>query len=172
MKKIQVVGVAGAGAMGRGIVQIAAQAGLTVRLFDLQPQAVAAARENLSATWTTLAAKGKITAEKAEAALANVHPAAALSDFADCDLVIEAIIERLDVKQKFFKELEAVVSKDCLLVSNTSSLSITSIAAACAHPERVAGYHFFNPVPLMKVVEVIAGARSVDQVSALVSDQV
>lgn len=160
MKKIEIVGVAGAGAMGRGIVQIAAQAGLTVRLFDLQPQAVAAARDNLSATWTTLAAKGKITEDQAQAALANVQPAASLSDFADCDLVIEAIIERLDVKQKFFKELEAVVAGDCLLASNTSSLSITAIAAACTHPERVVGYHFFNPVPLMKVVEVIDGLKS------------
>ena len=160
MKKIQIIGVAGAGAMGRGIVQIAAQAGLTVRLFDLQSQAVAAARESLGATWTTLAAKGKITEEKAQAALANVQPATALSDFADCDLVIEAIVERLDVKQKFFKDLEAVVSKDCLLASNTSSLSITAIASVCAHPERVVGYHFFNPVPLMKVVEVIDGLKS------------
>ena len=142
MKKIQIIGVAGAGAMGRGIVQIAAQAGLTVRLFDLQSQAVAAARESLGATWTTLAAKGKITEEKAQAALANVQPATALSDFADCDLVIEAIVERLDVKQKFFKDLEAVVSKDCLLASNTSSLSITAIASVCAHPARVVGYHF------------------------------
>lgn len=160
MKKIQIVGVAGAGAMGRGIVQIAAQAGLTVRLFDVQPKAVASAREALSATWNTLVAKGKITAEQAEAALANVFPASAVSELADCDLVIEAIVERLDIKQAFFKELETFVSKDCLLASNTSSLSITSIAAACANPARVVGYHFFNPVPLMKVVEVIDGLKS------------
>ena len=160
MKNIQIIGVAGAGAMGRGIVQIAAQAGLTVRLFDVQPQAVSAAREALAATWTTLAAKGKISTEAAEAALANVHGAADIQELKDCDLVIEAIVERLDIKQKFFKELEAIVSNDCILVSNTSSLSITSIAAACAHPERVAGYHFFNPVPLMKVVEVIDGLKS------------
>jgi len=160
MKNIQIVGVAGAGAMGRGIVQIAAQAGLKVRLFDVQPQAVIAAREALATTWTTLANKGKITAEAAEAALANVQGAKELAELKDCDLVIEAIVERLDIKQKFFKDLEAIVSDDCILVSNTSSLSITSIAAACAHPERVAGYHFFNPVPLMKVVEVIDGLKS------------
>ena len=160
MKNIQIVGVAGAGAMGRGIVQIAAQAGLTVRLFDVQPQAVIAAREALAATWTTLANKGKISPEAAAAALANVHGANDINELKDCDLVIEAIVERLDIKQKFFKDLEAVVAKDCILVSNTSSLSITSIAAACAHPERVAGYHFFNPVPLMKVVEVIDGLKS------------
>ena len=160
MKNIQIVGVAGAGAMGRGIVQIAAQAGLTVRLFDVQPQAVIAACEALAATWTTLANKGKISPEAAEAALANVHGANDISELKDCDLVIEAIVERLDIKQKFFKDLEANVTDDCILVSNTSSLSITSIAAACAHPERVAGYHFFNPVPLMKVVEVIDGLKS------------
>ncbi len=164
MKKIQIVGVAGAGAMGRGIVQIAAQSGLTVRLFDVQPKALEAARESLAATWTTLSAKGKITQEQAQAALANVHLATEIQTLSDCDLVIEAIIERLDVKQQFFRDLENVVSQDCLLVSNTSSLSITSIAAACKHPERVAGYHFFNPVPLMKVVEVIDGLRSDPQV--------
>lgn len=160
MKNIRVVGVAGAGAMGRGIVQIAAQAGLTVRLFDVQPQALDVARESLATTWTTLAAKGKITDEQAQSALANVHLVSHVQDLSDCDLVIEAIIERLDIKQKFFSDLEAVVSEDCILVSNTSSLSITSIAAICAHPERVAGYHFFNPVPLMKVVEVIDGLKT------------
>jgi 3-hydroxybutyryl-CoA dehydrogenase len=160
MKTIHTVGVAGAGAMGRGIAQIVAQAGLRVRLFDANAQATAVARDALAATWTTLAAKGKLTQEQADLALANIHPAQDLSALADCDLVIEAIIERLDVKQKFFAELEKVVSSDCYLVSNTSSLSITSIAAACAKPERVAGYHFFNPVPLMKVVEVIDGLRS------------
>lgn len=164
MKNIQIIGVAGAGAMGRGIVQIAAQAGLTVRLFDVQPQAVIAAREALATTWTTLANKGKISPEAAEAALANVHGAKDLAELKDCDLVIEAIVERLDIKQKFFKDLEAIVAQDCILVSNTSSLSITSIAAACEHPERVAGYHFFNPVPLMKVVEVIDGLKSDRQV--------
>jgi 3-hydroxybutyryl-CoA dehydrogenase len=160
MKKIQTIGVAGAGAMGRGIAQIAAQAGFTVRLFDTQAKVVEAAKEALAATWHTLATKGKITAEQAQSAVDHLHGAVALSELADCDLVIEAIIERLEVKQQFFRDLEAVVTPDCLLVSNTSSLSITSIAAVCAHPERVAGYHFFNPVPLMKVVEVIDGLRS------------
>ncbi|MFM7013023.1 MAG: 3-hydroxyacyl-CoA dehydrogenase NAD-binding domain-containing protein, partial [Betaproteobacteria bacterium] len=160
MKIIKTVGVAGAGAMGRGIAQIAAQAGLQVRLFDTNVQATAAAREALAATWATLVAKAKLTQEQADLALANIHPAQELAALADCDLVIEAIVERLDVKQKFFAELETVVSADCYLVSNTSSLSITSIAAVCARPARVAGYHFFNPVPLMKVVEVIDGLRS------------
>lgn len=160
MKVIQTVGVAGAGAMGRGIAQIAAQAGLRVKLFDTNPAALASARESLAATWTMLANKGKLTAEQAEQALANLHLVEVLSGLADCDLVIEAIVERLEIKQPFFRELESVVSPSCILVSNTSSLSITAIAAVCQHPERVAGYHFFNPVPLMKVVEVIDGLRS------------
>lgn len=160
MNAIQTVGVAGAGAMGRGIAQIAAQAGLRVKLFDTNPAALASARESLAGTWTMLATKGKLTAEQAEQALANLQFVEMLSGLSDCDLVIEAIIERLDIKQPFFRELESVVSPSCILVSNTSSLSITAIAAVCKHPERVAGYHFFNPVPLMKVVEVIDGLRS------------
>ena len=159
MKAIEIVGVAGAGAMGRGIAQIAAQAGLRVKLFDTNPTALVAARASLSETWTMLATKGKLTAEQAEQALANLNVVETLKDLSDCDLVIEAIVERLDVKQPFFKALESVVSPSCILVSNTSSLSITAIAAVCTHPERVAGYHFFNPVPLMKVVEVIDGLR-------------
>lgn len=160
MKPIQTVGVAGAGAMGRGIAQIAAQAGLRVKLFDTNPAALNSARDTLTQTWTMLANKGKMTPEQAHEALGKLYLIDELEDLSDCDLVIEAIIERLDIKQTFFKQLESVVSADCILVSNTSSLSITSIAAGCAHPARVAGYHFFNPVPLMKVVEVIDGLRT------------
>jgi len=160
MKEIQTVGVAGAGAMGRGIAQIAAQAGLRVKLFDTNSAALDSARDALTSTWTMLASKGKITAEQAKEALGKLYLIDDIESLSDCDLVIEAIVERLDVKQPFFKALEAVVSADCMLVSNTSSLSITAIAAVCEHPERVAGYHFFNPVPLMKVVEVIDGLRS------------
>jgi 3-hydroxybutyryl-CoA dehydrogenase len=146
--------------MGRGIAQIAAQAGLRVKLFDTNPAALNSARDALTSTWTMLASKGKMTTEQAHDALGRLYLIDAIKDLSDCDLVIEAIIERLDIKQPFFKELESVVSADCMLVSNTSSLSITSIAAACARPERVAGFHFFNPVPLMKVVEVIDGLRT------------
>ena len=160
MKKIQTIGVAGAGAMGRGIAQIAAQAGFKVRLFDTQAAVVASAAEALAKTWNTLATKGKITPEQSQAAQDNLMAAAALTDLSDCDLIIEAIIERLDIKQAFFRELESVVRPDCILASNTSSLSVTAIASVCKHPARVVGYHFFNPVPLMKVVEVIDGLRS------------
>ncbi|SAL44503.1 3-hydroxyacyl-CoA dehydrogenase [Caballeronia telluris] len=157
--QVETIGIVGSGAMGRGIAQIAAQGGLTVRLFDTNPQAVAAARDYLSDTLNKLAAKGKLKEADAHAALARVHAAAQTSDLADCDVVIEAIVEKLDVKRELFRELEAVVGERCILASNTSSLSITAIAAGCARPERVAGFHFFNPVPLMKVVEVIDGLR-------------
>jgi 3-hydroxybutyryl-CoA dehydrogenase len=164
MTEIQTIGVVGAGAMGRGIAQIAAQAGLRVRLYDTSADAVAAARESLRQTWDKLAQKGKLTAADAQAALERVEPATALTDMSACQLVVEAIVERLDVKRDLFAALEGVVSEDCILASNTSSLSITAIAAACKHPRRVAGYHFFNPVALMKVVEVIDGLRSAPEV--------
>lgn len=164
MAEIKILGVVGAGAMGRGIAQIAAQAGVTVRLYDTNADAVAAAMDSLAQTWDKLAQKGKLTAEAVKAALAHVQPAKALSDLADCQLVVEAIVERLDVKRDLFAQLESIVGADCILASNTSSLSITAIAAACERPQRVAGYHFFNPVALMKVVEVIDGLRSAPEV--------
>ncbi|MFE0840402.1 3-hydroxyacyl-CoA dehydrogenase [Achromobacter insolitus] len=164
MKEIQTIGVVGAGAMGRGIAQIAAQAGLRVRLYDTSADAVAAARESLQQTWEKLAQKGKMSAADAQAALERVESATALTDMSNCQLVVEAIVERLDVKRDLFAALEGVVAEDCILASNTSSLSITAIAAACKRPQRVAGYHFFNPVALMKVVEVIDGLRSAPEV--------
>lgn len=160
MADIQILGVVGAGAMGRGIAQIAAQAGIKVRLYDNNAAAVAAARDALAQTWDKLAQKGKMSAEAVKAALDHIQPAQALADLADCQLVVEAIVERLDVKRDLFSQLESIVGPDCILASNTSSLSITAIAAACQRPGRVAGFHFFNPVPLMKVVEVIDGLRS------------
>ncbi len=149
------LGVVGAGAMGRGIAQIAAQAGIRVLLFDLQPGAALAARDTVAATLSGLAAKGKIDQTAAEAAAARIEPTAALEALAPCHVVIEAIIEKLEAKRQLFSALEDIVGETCLLASNTSSLSVTEIAAACRLPGRVAGYHFFNPVPLMKVVEVI-----------------
>jgi 3-hydroxybutyryl-CoA dehydrogenase len=160
MAEINTVGIVGAGAMGRGIAQIAAQAGLTVRLHDASADAVAAARTSLQQTWDKLVDKGKLSAESARGALDRIVPCHALDELADCELIVEAIVERLDIKRDVFAKLEAVVRDDCILASNTSSLSITAIAAGCRLPARVVGYHFFNPVPLMKVVEVIDGLRS------------
>ncbi len=145
--------------MGRGIAQIAALAGLKVRLFDTNPAAVGAARDYLADPFAKLTAKGKLDEFRSRAALACVSPAQRLAELADCDLVVEAIVEKLDVKRALLRELETIVSGRCVLASNTSSLSITALAAGCTDPSRVVGYHFFNPVPLMKVVEVIDGLR-------------
>ncbi len=158
------IGVVGAGAMGRGIVQLYAQCGHQVVLHDMQKTAIDAALAYLHDTFSRLAEKGRMTPEQAQAAIGHVSAADSLQDFAGCDLVIEAIAERLDVKRQTFIALEEIVGPDCVLASNTSSLSITAIAAACEHPGRVAGYHFFNPVPLMKVVEVVRGPRTSAQV--------
>lgn len=163
MKSIKTIGVIGAGAMGRGIAQIAAQAGLDVLLFDLNAEAVHAARQSLRQVWDKLADKGKITAGLANESLERIAACADLQDMSRADLVIEAVVERLDVKCELFKQLESIVAPDCILASNTSSLSITAIAQACERPGRVAGFHFFNPVPLMKVVEIIDGLRSDEQ---------
>ncbi|MEK9721428.1 MAG: 3-hydroxyacyl-CoA dehydrogenase [Quisquiliibacterium sp.] len=154
------IGVLGAGAMGRGIVQLFAQAGFKVVLHDTQPAAIEAAIKYLEQTLDRLVEKGRLEASRKPEIMRGIEAADSIQGFADCDLVIEAILEQLDVKREVFRELEKVVSAGAVLVSNTSSLSITAIAAACQRPSRVAGYHFFNPVPLMKVVEVVQAART------------
>ena len=154
------VGVVGTGAMGRGIAQIAVQAGSCVKLFDVQPDASSQAKAALAAQWDKLVAKNRLDAETASDFKSRVLTEQNLSMLGDCDLVIEAVVERLDVKQALFAELEALVSPQAVLVSNTSSLSVTAIAAKLKYPGRFAGYHFFNPVPLMRVVEVIAGLKT------------
>jgi len=146
--------------MGRGIAQIAAQAGSTVLLFDTQPDAVAKAQGALAAQWDKLLDKGRLSAEQVAAHKARLQPAAALADLAGCELIVEAIVERLDVKKTLFAELEDLVAPNAVLATNTSSLSVTAIAAGLKRPGQFAGFHFFNPVPLMKVVEVIAGLKT------------
>lgn len=164
------IGVVGAGAMGRGIAQLYAQAGFPVRLFDTQAAAVHASIEQIGKTFVMLAEKGRLSPEQAKAAAEALRPATSLAELADCDLIIEAIIERLDVKRELFAQLEEVLKPEAVIASNTSSLSVTALAAGRRHPERVAGYHFFNPVPLMKVVEVIAAPRTrADVVERLVA---
>ena len=154
------IAIVGTGAMGRGIAQIAAQAASAVKLFDLQPSASHNAKAELGKQWDKLVAKNKLDSASADAYKTRVSAVSTLAELADCDLVIEAVVERLDIKQALFAELEAIVSPQAVLVSNTSSLCITAIAAKLLHPQRFAGYHFFNPVPLMKVVEVIAGLKT------------
>ena len=163
------VGIVGTGAMGRGIAQIAVQAGSMVSLMDAQPGAAEKARTAICLQWDKLVDKGRLTPEAANAQKGRLLVAGTLGQLADCDLVIEAIVERLDAKKALFTELESIVSDRTALVSNTSSLSVTAIAAALKHPGRFAGYHFFNPVPLMKVVEVIVGLKTSAEVSTSLS---
>ena len=159
-KETLTMGVIGAGAMGRGIAQIAAAGGINVLLHDNNSAAVDEAIGHIGKMVNRLCEKGKLSQDEASAATARVEKATKLEALADCDVVVEAIIENLDIKKSLFSALEELVSDTCILASNTSSLSVTAIAAACQKPERVAGYHFFNPVPLMKLVEVIGGAMT------------
>lgn len=161
---LNTMGLVGTGVMGAGIAQIAAQAGVVVRLFDAREGAAQSARDNLSGTFAKLVSKGKISQAAMEAALANLRVAEAIDDLCDCDLVVEAIVENLDAKRGLLQQLEGIVSPTCILATNTSSLSVTAIATGCRHPERVAGLHFFNPVPLMRVVEVIDGLATAPKV--------
>ena len=163
-------GVVGTGAMGRGIAQMAAQAGSQVWLFDVQPGAAQAARDALETTWKTLVGKNRMDAATMQACLERIQLAQALTDLAPCHLVIEAVVERLDVKQRLFADLEGIVQPDSVLATNTSSLSVTAIAAALKRPAQLAGYHFFNPVPLMRVVEVIAGLKTSPEVCQRLTD--
>jgi 3-hydroxybutyryl-CoA dehydrogenase len=151
------VAVIGAGAMGAGIAQVAASAGHTVWLLDTRAGAAASAIDGIHAQFEKMAAKGKMTLEAAQAAGARLLAAEQLADLANAGLVVEAIVENLAVKQQLFKDLEAVVSGGCILASNTSSISITAIGAALGKPQRLAGLHFFNPAPLMALVEVVSG---------------
>jgi len=166
----RICGIVGTGAMGRGIAQMAAQAGSDVILFDAQEGAAQKAREALTATWQKLVEKGKLDTATAQTYGDRLKQAATLTDLAGCDLVVEAIVERLDVKQRLFQQLEDVVGPDAVLATNTSSLSVTAIGAALKHPSRLAGFHFFNPVPLMRVVEVIAGLKTSSQVCQKLAD--
>jgi 3-hydroxybutyryl-CoA dehydrogenase len=154
------LGIVGTGVMGRGIAQIAAQAGIRVVLYDTRANAAQAAREHVLGTLAKLAERGRIGADAAARAGELLDVAHVLAHVAPCHGVVEAIVEDLQAKRELFQNLEAIVAADCLLATNTSSLQVTAIAAGCRHPDRIGGFHFFNPVPLMKVVEVIGGVRT------------
>jgi 3-hydroxybutyryl-CoA dehydrogenase len=163
-RAVHTVAVVGTGTMGRGIARLFAQHGCTVLLHDARAGAADEAIAEMRRGWAGAVAKGRMTQPDADAALARVAVAATLAGFASADLVIEAIVEALDAKRALFTALEGVVRDDCVLATNTSSLSVTAIAAACARPARVVGLHFFNPVPAMRLVEVIPGVRTGDAV--------
>ncbi|RTL23333.1 MAG: 3-hydroxyacyl-CoA dehydrogenase [Burkholderiales bacterium] len=159
--------VVGAGLMGAGIAQVAAQAGHEVALFDTRDGAAEAAKAKLAATLDGLVAKGKLTAEAVAATLARISPVATLQP---ADLVIEAIVENLDVKRALFAELEALLPDEAVIATNTSSISVTALARGMQRPERLVGMHFFNPVPLMKLVEVVSGLGTAPEVAQAVFD--
>ena len=157
MKK---VGIIGSGAMGSGIAQVFAQAGHSVVLYDTNHAALERSKANLAKTFEKLVAKEKYTEEQSAQIQGAISYNDNLDAFAEIDLMIEAIVENLEVKQTVFKQVEAIVSETCILASNTSSLSIASIASACEKPERVIGIHFFNPAPLMALVEIIPAVQT------------
>jgi 3-hydroxybutyryl-CoA dehydrogenase len=151
------VAVIGAGTMGSGIAQVAAQAGHPVVLFDTRRDAVDKALAGLRRTLDKLVEKGKLSGEQADGIHGRITPASDLKDLSGSGLVIEAIIEDLGIKKKLFAELEGLLGADAVLATNTSSLSVTAIAGGLQHPERVIGLHFFNPAPLLPLVEVVPG---------------
>ena len=157
--------VVGAGIMGAGIAQVAAQAGHPVWLYDVRSGAAQDALTKLQASLAALVAKGKMTADTVAALLARITPVADLQDAARSTLVVEAIVEDMDAKRALWQQMEGIVGADCVLASNTSSISITAMAQGLRHPERLVGMHFFNPVPLMKLVEVVSGLHTAPQVA-------
>jgi 3-hydroxybutyryl-CoA dehydrogenase len=165
-----VIGVIGAGAMGAGIAQVALQAGHVVRLLDKAPGAAAKAVRGINATLARLVEKGKLSREAAAACGERLFEAEAPFDLRDAALVVEAIVERLDIKRTLFADLEDVVSPSCILATNTSSLSITAVAAGLREPQRVVGMHFFNPAPLMALVEIVSGLATAPGVAQAVFD--
>ncbi len=165
-----IIGVIGAGTMGRGIAQIAALHGHRTVLVERDEDTLLAAREQLDHFIQRLSAKGKISDQDAVAAFGNLHFSTDLSAVKDAGLIIEAIVESLEVKQSVFKQLEEIVSKECILASNTSSLSITSIARALEAPDRCIGLHFFNPAPLMKLVEIIPALQTAEACTMACTD--
>lgn len=151
------IAVVGTGAMGAGIAQVAAAAGHPVKLLDNRPGAAAMAITGIRGQFSRMAEKGKLTAAAAEAASQRLSAAETLADLAGAGLVVEAIVENLEAKQKLYAELEAIVGQHCIFGTNTSSISVTAIGAALKHPERLAGLHFFNPAPVMALVEIVSG---------------
>ncbi|MBV7537286.1 3-hydroxyacyl-CoA dehydrogenase PaaC [Duganella sp. sic0402] len=161
----RMVAVIGSGAMGAGIAQVAAVAGYTVRLYDTRADAVAKAISDIAAALNKLVAKARMDAVDCAAAIARLQAAVIPADVAGAGLVVEAIVEDLDAKRSLFAQLEAIVSDDCILATNTSSISVTAIAAGLRLPDRLVGMHFFNPVPLMALCEVVSGLAT-DAVAA------
>ena len=168
--EIKTIGVLGAGVMGNGIAQVAAQAGYNVIMRDIEDRFVQGGIKNIDKFLSKSVEKGKMTAEQKDGIMGKIKGTTDMGAMKDADLVIEVIIEVMDVKKKVFAELDTIVKPDVILASNTSSMSITEIAAATKRPDKVIGMHFFNPVPLMKLVEVIRGISTSDETTATILD--
>ena len=160
------IGIIGAGQMGNGITQVAAAAGFEVVMFDIQPASLDKGLGTISGSCDRLVKKAVMTEDQKKALLAKIVTTTKMTDLADCDFVVEAATENVDLKLKIFKELDEVVKKDAILTSNTSSISITKIASGTKRPALVAGMHFMNPVPLMQLVEGIRGLQTSDETFA------
>ena len=167
---LHVVGVIGAGTMGHGIAQVSAQAGYSVVLYDVTIEQAQTGKQRIEKNLQGGIEKGKVSPEEMKATLARIAPTCAMADFAPCQLVIEAAPEKMDVKQAAFEQLSHLCAPTAILASNTSSLSLTEIAAAATHPERVVGLHFFNPVHLMKLLEVVRAFQTSDDTLATVRE--
>ncbi len=163
MSAIKTVAVIGAGQMGAGIAQVTATAGYKTLLFDSFPGACEKGIKGIDARLKRLVEKGTLTTEAAQSAWGNVSAAGQIEDLKDCDLIIEAIVERFDVKAELFKQLDQICKPSCILASNTSSISITKLAATTKRPDQFIGAHFMNPVPVMLLVELIRGLQCSDQ---------
>ena len=166
------VAIIGSGTMGSGIAQVAATAGCEVKIYDTNAEALHKSKVNLENTLSKLVEKEKISAKEKRNIMDNISYANALADLSHSDLVIEAIVENLEVKRKLFSDLENYVSPETIIASNTSSLSIASIAASCQKPERVIGIHFFNPAPLMQLVEVIPAVQTSEEVLSVTTQTI
>ena len=162
--EIKKIGVLGAGTMGAGIAQVSIEAGYDVVLIDVVPEIVEKALKGLNKAWAKAVEKGKRTADDVTKFNSLLSSSVDTADFKDCDIVIEAIIENIDIKKKVHKQLSEICKPEAILATNTSALSITEIAAATSRPDKVVGMHFFNPVVMMKLVEVIPGAVTTDDV--------
>lgn len=166
LEQMQTIAVCGAGTMGAGIAQVAAVSGFNTVLFDVQPAMLDKARQQISSQLSALEQKGKLKEGLSSQIMQRLHFTADTSDV-KADVIIEAIVEKIDIKTALFRELAAVNNEHTIFASNTSSLSISSIAAEVPLPERVAGMHFFNPAPVMKLVEIVSGEKTADSVAQL-----
>ncbi|MHB1907260.1 MAG: 3-hydroxyacyl-CoA dehydrogenase family protein [Nitrososphaerales archaeon] len=159
---ISKVGVIGAGAMGHGIGQVFALAGYSVKVNDVAPDLIARGVKRIEENLSRSVEKGKITSDQKNNILARIEQAPDLENFSNCDFVVEAVLEKIEVKRQVFKKLDQICGKDVILASNTSSIPITELAALVSNPSRVAGMHFFNPVPVMKLVEIVRALQTSD----------